>query len=111
MKKLITQKEVSQFLTTITNNFPNFLAGIITDRHGFPIASKLTQNFPYKENTLALEAISREKSFITHSNYIKVKRTLNEQESIKLLLILKKPNVHIYAYNDLKRIIRRQNLF
>ena len=60
---------------------------------------------------LALEAISKNNSFINQSNYIKVKRILKKDESINLLLILKKPNIHVYAYKDLKKIIKRQSLF
>jgi hypothetical protein len=111
LKTIITQNQVSQFLTKITQSFPNFIAGIITDKHGFPIASKFPNTFPYDENILALEAISRKKSFINHSKYVKVKRTLNKEGSIQLLLILRKPNIHVYAYKDLKNIIERQALF
>ena len=111
MKSILSQNQVSQFLTKITQTFPNFIAGIITDKHGFPIASKLPDTFPYDENIFALEAISSKKSFINHSKYVKVKRSLNNDKTIRLLLILRKPNIHVYAYKDLKNIIKRQALF
>ncbi len=111
VKAIVSHDQVSQFLNKITQRFPNFIAGIITDKHGFPIVSEISDEFPYNENILALEAISRKKPFINHSKYIKVKRNLNKDEYIRLLLILRKPNIHVYAYKDLKKIIKRQSLF
>jgi len=37
---IINESEVKYFLYRIEKNFPNFVAGVITDRHGFPVASK-----------------------------------------------------------------------
>ncbi len=109
MKEIISQKQVGKFLNRISETFPNFIAGIITDRHGFPIASKIPKNFPYDENTLALEAIARERSFINRSKYVKVKRYLNNGKSVKMLLLLDKPNKYVYAYKGLKRILASKN--
>ncbi|TFF97270.1 MAG: hypothetical protein EU547_04795 [Promethearchaeota archaeon] len=105
MKKIISQIEAARFLNKVTENFPNFLAGIITDKHGFPIASKIPKNFPYKENLLALEAVARKRSFIKQSNYIKVKRFLNDGKTVRMLLLLRKPNKYVYAYKKLNKIL------
>jgi hypothetical protein len=109
--KLISKEEASHFLNKVTQSFPNFKAAIITDKNGFPIISKVPKNFPYNDNMLALEAISSHRTFINNSTYVKVKRSLDKQGSIKLLILLSKPNKFVYAYNDLREILERQSLF
>ena len=104
-KQIISQEEASTFLNKVTQKFPNFIAGIITDKHGFPIASKIPKNFPYKENILALEAVAKKRSFINRSRYVKVKRYLNNGKTVNMLLLLRKPNKYVYAYKQLKQIL------
>ena len=64
MEKLINELDVSYFLSEIKQMFPNFVAGVLCDRHGFMIASKIPQNFHIQENILALSAISKKRDFI-----------------------------------------------
>jgi len=105
MKKIISQKEASTFLNKVTQNFPNFIAGIITDKHGFPIASKIPKDFPYEENILALEAVAKKRSFIKRSQYVKVRRFLNNKKTVNMLLLLRKPNKYVYAYKKLNKVL------
>ncbi|MBD3195243.1 MAG: hypothetical protein GF317_09320 [Candidatus Lokiarchaeota archaeon] len=109
--RLISHSQVSYFLNKVIQNFPNFAAGVVADKNGFPLASKITHNFPYREQDLALEAIADERNFIPSSQYVKVKRSLNQNGTIKLLLILHKPNQYVNGFKKLKNIIRRQILF
>ncbi|MBY9007603.1 MAG: hypothetical protein KGD63_12705 [Candidatus Lokiarchaeota archaeon] len=108
---ILSQKQVSHFLNNICKNFPNFAAGVITDYDGFPIISKITEKFPYKEQELALEAITKNRTFINSSEYIKIIRNLDKDDSIKLLILLNKPNQNIDGYKTLKSTIKRQILF
>ena len=41
LENLINESEVKYFLYRIEKNFPNFVAGVITDRHGFPLLHHL----------------------------------------------------------------------
>ncbi|MBN1214072.1 MAG: hypothetical protein JXA99_01395 [Candidatus Lokiarchaeota archaeon] len=110
-ENLVSQDQVDYFLNNICQNFPNFAAGVIADYHGFPIVSKITDKFPFKEQELALEAIAKQRKFVDNENYIKIVRTLNEDDSIKLVIFLKRPNQNINGYKTLKSIIKRQILF
>ena len=41
--RLINQLEVNYFLHQIKKNFPNFVAGVITDKNGFAIGSDISK--------------------------------------------------------------------
>ncbi|TXT58465.1 MAG: hypothetical protein BAJALOKI2v1_360011 [Promethearchaeota archaeon] len=111
MYNIVNKSQVDNFLARIEENFPNFIAGIITDRHGFPIASKIPETFPIQENTLALSAISKKRNFFDDSNYIRVERNLNKSKNIKMFLLLEKKYKYIHRFKQLKNIIMNQNLF
>ena len=106
----MSEQDINYFLNEIENNFPNFVAGVITDRHGFPLASKIPVNFHINEKELALLAISGGQDFINDSRLIKVKRNLDKAKNIKLLFLLKSKG-YINHFKNLKEIIKRQNLF
>jgi len=107
---ILSEQDINYFLNEIENNFPNFVAGVITDRHGFPLASKIPVNFHINEKELALLAISGGQDFINDSRLIKVKRNLDKAKNIKLLFLLRS-NGYINRFKNLKEIIERQNLF
>ncbi|MFX0071704.1 MAG: hypothetical protein ACFFAO_11505 [Candidatus Hermodarchaeota archaeon] len=111
MEKLIKQSEVNCFLSEIEQIFPNFVAGVLCDYHGFPIASKIPYNFPIRENLLALLAISNKVGRINEKKYLKVKRDLDKSKNIKMLLLLKKSNQKIANFKKLKEFINTSNLF
>ena len=111
MSKVVKKAEVDGFLEKVERNFPNFIAGIITDNHGFPLASKIPNNFPIQENVLALSAISKKREFFDDSNYIKVERNLNKSKNIKMFLLLEKKYKYIHRFKQLKNIIVNQSLF
>lgn len=108
---MINQSDVNYFLSEIKRMFPNFVAGILCDRHGFMIASKIPQNFHIHENILALSAISNKRSFIEENGYLKVKRDLDYSKDIKLLLLLEKSHNNIRCFKRLKKFIDTQGLF
>ena len=111
MEGLINQSDVNYFLSEIEQIFPNFVAGVLCDRHGFPIASKIPQNFHIQENILALSAISDKKDLLKGNGYIKVKRNLDKSKDIKLLLLLEKTDRKIKDFKKLKKLIETQILF
>ena len=111
MEKLINQSDVNYFLSEIKQIFPNFVAGVLCDRHGFLIASKIPQNFHIQENVLALSAISNKRDIIEENGYLKIKRNLDTSKDIKLLLLLEKSNNNVNCYKRLKKFIETQNLF
>ena len=111
MENIIEENELNYFLYEIERTFPNFVAGIITDRHGFLLASKIPQNFHIHENQLALSAIAGNRDFIEDSRFLKVKRDLDKSKNIKLFLLLEKSTNYINRFKSLKGIIDMQNLF
>ena len=108
---IIHQDDVNYFLSEVEQIFPSFVAGILCDHHGFPIASKIPQNFHIKEASLALSAISDDIDNVNSSRYIKVRRDLDKSKNIKMLLLLERPIMHINRFKRLKKLIKRQGLF
>lgn len=111
MDKLINESEVNYFLYRIQKNFPNFVAGIITDRHGFPIASKISKKLWVLENTLALSAIAKKGGFIDDTNLIQIKKNLDKSKNYKLLVLLEKSKEYKSRLRPLKNLIKSQELF
>ncbi|MFW9987035.1 MAG: hypothetical protein ACFFC3_00065 [Candidatus Odinarchaeota archaeon] len=111
LDSLINESEVKYFLYRIEKNFPNFVAGIITDRHGFPVASKISKKLWVLENTLALSAITKNRDFIEDSQLIKVKRDLDKSKNYKLMILLEKSKENKSRIKLLKSLIKSQELF
>lgn len=111
LEDIIHQEDVNYFLSKVEQIFPTFVAGILCDHHGFPIASKIPHNFHIKEASLALSAISNDIDNDYTSRYFKVIRDLNKSKNIKMLLLLERPIMHNKSFKRLKKLIKRQNFF
>ena len=111
MEKLIKQSEVNYFLMEIERMLPNFVAGILCDRNGFPIASKIPHDFPIRENILALLAFSSNRCFLDEQKYLKIIKDLDRSKNIKLLLLLEKSNRNFTHLKKLKKLIKTQRIF
>ncbi|MCK4371188.1 MAG: hypothetical protein KAV01_06805 [Candidatus Lokiarchaeota archaeon] len=111
LDNLINESEVKYFLYRIEKNFPNFVAGIITDRHGFPVASKISNKLWILENTLALSAITKNKVFKEDSKLVQIKRDLDKSKNYKLLILLQKSKEYKSRLKPLKSLIKSQDLF
>ena len=111
LDNLINESEVKYFLYRIEKNFPNFVAGIITDKHGFPIASKISKKLWILENTLALSAIAKNRGFIEDSKLIQIKKDLDKSKNYKLLILLDKSKEYKARMKPLKSLIKGQDLF
>lgn len=111
MDNLINESEVNYFLYRIEKNFPSFVAGIITDKHGFPVASKISKKLWILENTLALSAITKNKEFIRDSKLVQIKKDLDKSKNYKLLILLEKSKEYKSRLKPLKSLIKSQELF
>ncbi|MFX1366672.1 MAG: hypothetical protein ACFFCE_02325 [Promethearchaeota archaeon] len=111
LNNLINENEVKYFLYRIEKNFPNFVAGIITDRHGFPVASKISKKLWLLENTLALSAITKDRNFIEDSQLVKIKRDLDKAKNYKLMILLEKSKENKSRLKPLKTLLKSQELF
>ncbi len=111
MDNLINESEVKYFLYRIEKNFPNFVAGIITDKHGFPVASKISKKLWILENTLALSAIAKKGDFIEDPRLVQIKRDLDKSKNYKLLILLEKSKEYKSRMKPLKVLIKGQDLF
>ncbi|MHA2049490.1 MAG: hypothetical protein ACW986_07735 [Promethearchaeota archaeon] len=111
MGNILNQDEVNYFLYRIEKNFPNFVAGIITDKHGFSVGSKISKKLWVLENTLALSAITKKNGFIEDSNLIQIKRDLDKSKNYKLLVLLEKSKDYKSRLKPLKTLIKSQELF
>ena len=109
---MLKQGDVNSFLSRIEKDYPNFVAGIITDKHGFPLASKISKKLWVLENTLALSAITKNREFIEDPKLIQVKRDLDKNKNYRLMILLEKSKG--YKKNRLKllkTLIKSQDLF
>ncbi len=116
MVKLLSENEVDYFLYNISKKFSDqFYAGVICDKDGFILSSKIPKNEPKNliENKLALMAISDRKSKSFDQNHIKLIKDLNKEKTIKLLLLLKKKkNSKLSIQNKIiDKILSLQTLF
>ncbi|MHA1725400.1 MAG: hypothetical protein ACTSXH_11230 [Promethearchaeota archaeon] len=109
--KIIKQSEVDSFLIRIKNIFPNCIAGIICDHHGFPISSQITDKVKMKENELALLAISNRNTLNKKLKISKIKLDLDAEKKIKLLLLIKGPKRSLHGMADLRKIVKNQIMF
>lgn len=111
---LINQTEVNYFLHRIKKNFPNFVAGVITDSNGFAIGSDISKRLWIHENKLALWAISKNKDnkdIINDPNLIQLKFDIDKGKKFKLFILLEKSKHNKSGVKPLKHIIRGQELF
>ncbi|MFX1326254.1 MAG: hypothetical protein ACFE8N_14990 [Promethearchaeota archaeon] len=111
MGKILNQDEINYFLYRIEKNFPNFVAGIITDRHGFSVGSKISKKLWVLENTLALSAITKKNGFSEDSNLIQIKKDLDKSKNYKLMILLEKSKDYKSRLKPLKALIKSQELF
>ncbi|MFX0018626.1 MAG: hypothetical protein ACFFAK_16745 [Promethearchaeota archaeon] len=110
--RLINQTEVNYFLHRVKKHFPNFVAGVITDRNGFPIGSSISSRLWVHENTLALWAISKHKEkVIKDPNLIQLKFDIDKNKRYKLFILLEKSKSYKDGIKPLKEIIKSQELF
>lgn len=111
MGKILNQDEINYFLYRVEKNFPNFVAGIITDRHGFSVGSKISKKLWVLENTLALSAITKKNGFIEDSSLIQIKKDLDKSKNYKLMILLEKSKDYKSRLKPLKALIKSQELF
>jgi hypothetical protein len=110
--RLVKQTEVNYFLHRIKKNFPNFVAGVITDRNGFPIGANISKRLWIHENTLALSAIAKNREFsIKDPNLVQLKFDIDKSKRYRLFLLLEKSKTYKDGIKPLKEIIRSQELF
>ena len=112
--RLINQLEVNYFLHRIKKNFPNFVAGVITDKNGFAIGSDISKRLWIHENKLALWAISKNKEnkdLINDPNLVQLKIDIDKGKKFKLFILLEKSKYNRSGKSGLKTIIRAQELF
>jgi hypothetical protein len=112
--RLINQIEVNYFLHQIKKNFPKFVAGVITDKNGFPIGSEISKRLWIHENKLALWAISNSKEnkdLINDPNLVQLKFDIDKGKKYKLFILLEKSKYNKSGVKPLKTLIRTQELF
>jgi hypothetical protein len=105
MGELVTLRSCDAFLKEIRNLFPTYVASVICDRHGFPIASNIAQP-TMDESTLALAAITNRKIMDLH-DYHKLVRPLSSET--RMMLLLKKSIGNIRLMGKLNHILERRN--
>lgn len=112
--RLINQMEVNYFLHKIKINFPNFVAGVITDKNGFTIGADISKRLWIHENKLALWAISKNKEnkeILDDPNLVQLKINLDKDKKFKLFILLEKSKYNKSGKVGLKNLIRSQKLF
>ncbi len=106
--------EVNYFLHKIKINFPNFVAGVITDKNGFTIGADISKRLWIHENKLAMWAISKNKEnkeIINDPNLVQLKFDIDKGKKYKLFILLEKSKYNKSGKVGLKNLIRAQELF
>ncbi len=112
--RLINQIEVNYFLHKIKSNFPNFVAGVITDKNGFTIGANISKRLWIHENKLAMWAISKNKKnkeVLNDPNLVQLKFDIDKGKNFKLFILLEKSKYNKSGKVGLKNLIRTQELF
>ena len=112
--RLINQMEVNYFLHKIKINFPNFVAGVITDKNGFTIGADISKRLWIHENKLAMWAISKNKEnkeVLNDPNLVQLKFDIDKGKNFKLFILLEKSKNNKSGKVGLKNLIRAQELF
>ncbi len=112
--RLINQMEVNYFLHTIKKNFPNFVAGVITDKNGFTLGADISKRLWIHENKLALWAISKNKEnkeIVNDPNLVQLKFDIDKGKNFKLFILLEKSKNNKNRVKPLKTLIKSQELF
>ena len=112
--RLINQMEVNYFLHKIKINFPNFVAGVITDKNGFTIGADISKRLWIHENKLAMWAISKNKKnkeVLNDPNLVQLKFDIDKGKNFKLFILLEKSKNNKSGKVGLKNLIRAQELF
>ena len=112
--RLIKQMEVNYFLHKIKINFPNFVAGVITDKNGFTIGANISKRLWIHENKLAMWAISKNKKnkeVLNDPNLVQLKFDIDKGKNFKLFILLEKSKYNKSGKVGLKNLIRTQELF
>jgi len=113
-RNLINQIEINYFLHRIKKNFPNFVAGVITDKNGFTIGADISKRLWIHENKLALWAISKNKEnkeILNDPNLVQLKFDIDKGKKYKLFILLEKSKYNKSGKVGLKNLIRTQQLF
>ena len=112
--RLINQLEVNFFLNRVKKNFPNFVAGVITDKNGFTIGADISKRLWIHENKLAMWAISKNKEnkeVLNDPNLVQLKFDIDKGKNFKLFILLEKSKYNKSGKVGLKNLIRAQELF
>jgi hypothetical protein len=104
--ELISKPQLDTFFQELSDCFPNMVAGCISDRHGFPVASKINQNKQLDEELLAVSAIS-DRELLDLSDYHKVVRSLDA--NVKLIVLLEKSWKNLYRFKLFDQIVELHN--
>jgi hypothetical protein len=102
------------FLKDIRQVFPSFIGGVVTDRHGFVVAST-KKEATLDEEILAVSSISDRnleeyyaRMGFNKGSYITVKRDLDEH--LKLCLLLHKDPQNLHKFKEFNKILQRKNI-
>ena len=109
--KLVRETEVNYFLHRIKKMFPNFVAGVICDRNGFPVGSKISKRLWVHEHRLSLLAISNNKELLNDPDLVQLKLDIDKEKNYKIFVLLEKTKQYKNGMRTLKNIIKTQDLF
>ena len=105
MNQLVNEIILNNFIDRVKAVFPTSKAVVITDRHGFPMASKIEQP-EWDESTLAVHAIT-DRQFIDLDDYQKVVRPLSMDT--RIMVLLEKSATNLHCFKKFNFIIENEN--
>ena len=110
-QEFVNEKGMNEFINKCHSIFPTMVAGVLTDRHGFPIASKIhpkLEGMNVDEQLLCLEAVAEGKrTIVDTSNYHKIVKSLSR--NVNLMLLLDKTYANLHRFKQFKAFLADNN--
>src|SRR5271157_2894781 len=105
MNELINEIALNNFIDSVKAVFPTSKAVVITDRHGFPLASKIEQP-GWDENTLAVHAVT-DRQFLDLDDYQKIIRPLSIDT--RIMVLLEKTASNLHRFKRFNAVLENEN--
>ncbi len=107
MTHLVNAQMLNSFIDKIHKACPTMIAGVIADKHGLPMASKIHPQMPVSEQLLSLEAVAEGRTIVNTKGLEKIVHSLSGD--VKLMMLLQRSGSNVQRMRDLHEVILREN--
>jgi hypothetical protein len=105
MSNLVNSQMLEQFMGEVKQIFPSMIAGVIADRHGLVMHSKI-ESPKLDEEMLAVSAIT-DRPILDLSDYHKVVRPLGM--NARIMVLLEKSYSNLHRFKQFNEVLNSKN--